>query len=92
VIGSFDPNDKRGFPLGWQDQHLLERNQDIEYMIRFQNTGNDTAFLVVVRDTLPVATLDPGTLRPISASHDYTWDVSWQWYRHLHFCQYPAAR
>lgn len=76
VIGSFDPNDKQGFPLGWQDQHLLERNQDIEYMIRFQNTGNDTAFLVVVRDTLPVATLDPGTLRPISASHDYTWDVT----------------
>lgn len=75
VVGSFDPNDKQGFPLGWTDQHLLERNQDIEYLIRFQNTGNDTAFLVIIRDTLP-ATLDPSSLRPIAASHDYSWDVS----------------
>lgn len=76
VIGSFDPNDKRGFPLGWNDQHLLERNEDITYMIRFQNTGNDTAFLVVIRDDLPVETLDPGTVRPIAASHPYTWDLT----------------
>jgi uncharacterized repeat protein (TIGR01451 family) len=76
VVGSFDPNDKTGFPLGWNDEHLLERNQDIEYLIRFQNTGNDTAFLVVIRDTLPLATLDPGSLRPVAASHPYTWDVT----------------
>lgn len=76
VIGSFDPNDKRGFPLGWTDEHFIERNQDIEYLIRFQNTGNDTAFLVVVRDELPVAALDPSSVRPIAASHPYTWDVT----------------
>ncbi len=76
VVGSFDPNDKRGFPLGWNDQHLLERDEDITYMIRFQNTGNDTAFLVVIRDELPVETLDPATVRPIAASHPYTWELN----------------
>lgn len=75
VVGSFDPNDKRGFPLGYTDEHLIDKNQDIEYMIRFQNTGNDTAFLVVVRDTLPFATLDPGSLYPLNASHPYTWSL-----------------
>lgn len=76
VVGSFDPNDKTGFPLGWTNDHIIETDQELEYMIRFQNTGNDTAFLVVVRDTLPVATLDPATLRPVAASHNYTWDVT----------------
>ena len=75
IVGSFDPNDKRGFPLGWRDEHFLEIGQDVEYMIRFQNTGNDTAFLVVIRDTLPSA-LDPATVRPGAASHPYTFQLA----------------
>ncbi len=75
VIGSFDPNDKVGFPLGLTDAHFIERGQDIEYRIRFQNTGNDTAFLIRILDTLPT-TLDPSSIRPIAASHPYTWDVT----------------
>lgn len=75
VMGSFDPNDKVGFPLGITTAHYIERGQDIDYRIRFQNTGNDTAFLVRILDTLP-ATLDPATIRPLSASHEYTWDLS----------------
>ncbi|MBK6995441.1 MAG: hypothetical protein IPH31_11125 [Lewinellaceae bacterium] len=75
IIGSFDPNDKIGLPLGLTPAHYLERGDDIEYTIRFQNTGNDTAFLVVLRDTLS-STLDPATIRPIAASHAYTWDVT----------------
>ncbi len=74
-VGSFDPNDKQGFPLGWRAEHYLERGQEIDYMIRFQNTGTDTAFLVMIRDTLP-ATLDPATVRPGAASHPYTFDLS----------------
>ncbi|MBL7825567.1 MAG: T9SS type A sorting domain-containing protein [Saprospiraceae bacterium] len=76
VIGSFDPNDKRGFPLGWGDDHLIERGQDIEYMIRFQNTGNDTAFLVVIRDTLPVSKLDPSSAQFLASSHPALWEIS----------------
>lgn len=72
VVGSYDPNDKRGFPLGWKDAHYIERGQELEYMIRFQNTGTDTAFLVVIRDTL-TPLLDATTVRPGPASHPYTW-------------------
>lgn len=75
VISSYDPNDKRGFPLGWRDEHYLEVGQEVEYMIRFQNTGNDTAFLVVIRDALP-AELDPATVRPGPASHPYQFQLS----------------
>lgn len=77
VIGSYDPNDKRGFPLGWKDAHYIERGQDLEYMIRFQNTGTDTAFLVVVQDTLSTL-LDPASVRPGPSSHPYTWELDFK--------------
>lgn len=70
VIGSFDPNDKQGFPAGVGPQHLIRENTDIEYLIRFQNTGTDTAFTVVVRDTLP-AVLDASRIRFGASSHTY---------------------
>ncbi len=75
VRGSFDPNDKRGFPMGWQEQHFIERNQPLDYMIRFQNTGNDTAFLVILLDTLSPL-LDPSSVRPGASSHPYLFDLS----------------
>jgi len=75
VRGSFDPNDKQGFPMGWQEQHLIEKNQALDYLIRFQNTGNDTAFLVVLRDTLSPL-LAAGTVRPGPSSHPYQFDLS----------------
>ncbi|MDO8367102.1 MAG: T9SS type A sorting domain-containing protein [Saprospiraceae bacterium] len=74
-IGSYDPNDKQGFPLGTGSDHEIRPGQELEYMIRFQNTGTDTAFKVVVCDTLS-ALLDPATVRPGASSHAYTWDLS----------------
>lgn len=73
-IGSFDPNDKRGLPLGVQDEHFIPKDQEIEYLIRFQNTGTDTAFTVIVLDTLS-KDLNPATMRPIGSSHAYSWQV-----------------
>ncbi|MFN0035298.1 MAG: T9SS type A sorting domain-containing protein [Saprospiraceae bacterium] len=67
-IGSYDPNDKQAFPRGYGDQHLIEANTDIEYLIRFQNTGTDTAFTVVVLDTL-TQHLDVASVRVGVASH-----------------------
>lgn len=52
VTGSYDPNDKTGYPLGLDSSHFIASNQSIEYLIRFQNTGTDTAFNVIIRDTL----------------------------------------
>lgn len=75
VLGSYDPNDKQGFPNGYGNQHFIEPGTDITYLVRFQNTGTDTAFTVVIRDTLS-AWLDPATLRPGAASHPYTWELT----------------
>ncbi len=52
VSGSFDPNDKTGYPTGVDFGNYILPNQQMQYVIRFQNTGTDTAFKVVIRDTL----------------------------------------
>ena len=70
VRGSYDPNDKTGYPYGLDSAHNIAQNQDIEYVVRFQNTGTDTAFTVVVRDTLPLE-LDIFSVRSGASSHDY---------------------
>lgn len=77
VTGSFDPNDKQGFPRGIGNQHFISANTEIEYLIRFQNTGTAPAHFVVIRDTLSPE-LEPATLRPGAASHPYTWKLEQQ--------------
>ena len=72
--GSFDPNDKQGFPAGYGNQHFIEANTDLEYLIRFQNTGTDTAFTVVIRDTLSPF-LNPQSIQPGAASHPYRFEM-----------------
>ncbi|MBC7774872.1 MAG: T9SS type A sorting domain-containing protein [Phycisphaerae bacterium] len=67
-IGAYDPNDKQGIPTGYGTEHFIEKNTDIEYMIRFQNTGTDTAFTVVVLDTLQ-HNLNAASVRIEVASH-----------------------
>lgn len=69
-VGSYDPNDKQAFPQGYRESHYIKANTDIDYHIRFQNTGTDTAFHVVIRDTLS-SHLDPATISPGSSSHPY---------------------
>lgn len=72
--GSFDPNDKAAYPTGYGQPHYIKRGEEIEYKIRFQNTGTDTAFTVVLLDTLS-AYLDPVTVRPGAASHPYSFEL-----------------
>ncbi|MEL7161755.1 MAG: T9SS type A sorting domain-containing protein, partial [Bacteroidota bacterium] len=71
---SYDPNDKLVFPPGEKETSRLDYGTTLEYTIRFQNTGNDTAFLVTLLDTLD-ADLDYTSLRVRSASHPMTTDV-----------------
>lgn len=68
IIGSYDPNDKQGFPKGIGEENLIPRNLELHYRIRFQNTGSDTAFTVIVRDTLSEL-LDHESVRLGSTSH-----------------------
>ncbi len=75
--GSFDPNDKQGLPSGTGAEHKIRPGQAIEYTIRFQNTGTDTAFTVLLRDTLS-PWLDPASIVPGAASHPYSWQLNGQ--------------
>lgn len=70
VTGSYDPNDKSAVPSGVGPNHLIRNNEMVEYKIRFQNTGTDTAFQVVVVDTLS-SNLDPWSIETGASSHPY---------------------
>lgn len=71
-VSAYDPNDKQGFPTGAGPEHFIEPDTRLEYLIRFQNTGTDTAFYVAIRDTLS-EWLHPATVTPGASSHPYTW-------------------
>ncbi len=75
TIGSYDPNDKRGYPVGYQEEHYIKANTDLEYKIRFQNVGTDTAFRVVIVDTISEF-LNVQTIRPGASSHDYDFSIN----------------
>lgn len=74
-FGSYDPNDKRAIPTGIGMENNIQRNWELDYNIRFQNTGNDTAFLVVLRDTISEH-LDLATLNVRSGSHQYSYEIN----------------
>jgi uncharacterized repeat protein (TIGR01451 family) len=66
IRGSFDPNDKSVSP----EVVLPNTTGYLEYIIRFQNTGTDTAFAVMVIDTLS-SLLNVSSMEMISSSHSY---------------------
>ncbi|MBS1655287.1 MAG: T9SS type A sorting domain-containing protein, partial [Bacteroidetes bacterium] len=71
VRGSFDPNEKTELHNGVFPLTALNTPEYLNYIIRFQNTGNDTAFRVIVRDTLSPNVIW-NTIETISSSHQYT--------------------
>jgi uncharacterized repeat protein (TIGR01451 family) len=74
IVGAYDPNDKTGFPTGYKSANYIGQNQDIEYMIRFQNTGTDTAFTVMIRDTISDK-LDISSIEFGASSHVYESEI-----------------
>ena len=69
VVGSFDPNDIVVDPT----EMLVDDVPDavLDYTIRFQNTGTDTAFTVAVENLLPANTYLP-SFEVIGSSHPMT--------------------
>lgn len=65
---SFDPNDKSVDPPGVGQAGYVLVNDYLEYLIRFQNTGNDTAYAVMILDTISDQ-MDMSTFSVISTSH-----------------------
>ncbi len=75
IRNSMDPNDKQVSPKGiGSDGNILAETM-LEYKIRFQNSGNDTAYQVVIADTLKDV-LDLATLEMGVSSHPYTAKVT----------------
>jgi hypothetical protein len=75
IVDSFDPNDKLSFPVGTTAEKYTPTKAELDYSIRFQNTGTDVAYKVVVVDTLSEH-LDITTLQIRGASHKYRFSVS----------------
>ncbi|MCP4441313.1 MAG: T9SS type A sorting domain-containing protein [Aureispira sp.] len=73
IVGSWDPNDKQVSPYHTGTGHtggiIYLSEEELEYTIRFQNTGTAPAHRVVIRDILDM-NLDINTIRDMSASHD----------------------
>jgi len=72
-----DPNDKNVSPIREEgsESNYTQFDEELFYKIRFQNTGNDTAFNVLIKDQLSPM-LDWATLKVLGASHSYLMDLS----------------
>lgn len=68
-IGSYDPNDKQVYVDGFLGAEIISEGATLEYLIRFQNTGTDTAFTVGIEDVLNEA-YDPNSIFPVASSHE----------------------
>jgi uncharacterized repeat protein (TIGR01451 family) len=75
ILDSYDPNDKSVSPQGITNNNYLMPGIMLDYQIRFQNTGSDTAYTVVVVDTLSNV-FDVSTIEWGVSSHPYVIDVS----------------
>ncbi len=72
--GSFDPNEKSAIPVGVGTNHFVEQGTALEYLVQFQNTGTDTAFTVVVKDTLSPL-FNFSTIKISATSHPASWEL-----------------
>ncbi len=89
IKGSWDPNDKQVLPhreLIYDS--VVAQKREIDYTIRFQNTGTDTAFSITIADTLD-SKLNINTFRLVSSSHNL--QVNWKNPRTLEF-YFPDIR
>ncbi len=75
VVGAFDPNDKSVNPIGEGPTCKITLQDSIlNYQIRFQNTGTDSAHNIYILDTLSDK-LDIHTLKVTGFSHPYKIEI-----------------
>ena len=68
ILCAYDPNDKLISPDREGDENYTLFEDTLIYTVRFQNTGNDTAFTVIIRDTLDES-LNVETFNILATSH-----------------------
>jgi hypothetical protein len=73
IIAAYDPNKKTVSPVGdtinGTSGYIPPSTNEFEYTIYFQNTGIDTAFNIVILDTIQ-SILDISTFTLLSSSHN----------------------
>lgn len=69
ILCSYDPNDIRELN-GIGPEGRIAPNTTLDYVIRFENMGTAPAYDVVIVDQLPEE-VNPTTIIPVSASHNY---------------------
>jgi hypothetical protein len=71
TTNSYDPNDIQVSPQGTTAEgYITSEQEELTYLIRFQNTGNDVAYNVTVKNPIDL-NLKEYTITMIGASHDY---------------------
>ncbi len=68
VVGSYDPNDKTCLQGDRVKPDMVGKY--VNYLIRFENTGNYAAENVVVKDIIDTKTFDVSSLQITDASHE----------------------
>jgi uncharacterized repeat protein (TIGR01451 family) len=68
VVGSYDPNDKTCLQGDRVKPDMVGKY--VDYLIRFENTGNYAAENVVIKDIIDTKTFDVSTLQITDASHE----------------------
>ncbi|MBK6823398.1 MAG: T9SS type A sorting domain-containing protein [Saprospiraceae bacterium] len=74
-FGSWDPNYKDAIVHGISSESFVRTDDEIEYVIHFQNTGTDTAFDISITDQLD-SKLIWSSIRPIDASHKFSYTLN----------------
>jgi len=83
VRASYDPNNKAVYPFNDVNyDSVTAQHQELDYHILFQNTGTDTAYAVLVSDSLD-ADLDLTTFRLVASSQPV--DINWSGARTVQF-------
>ncbi|MFN0030548.1 MAG: FG-GAP-like repeat-containing protein [Flavobacteriales bacterium] len=81
---AYDPNDKQVSPQGFSPSAYVLNETQLEYTIRFQNTGNATAQDVIIQDQLST-NLDFATLQVSGTSHPMVLQLADDGLVHFHF-------
>ena len=75
AVASFDPNDKSAKYDPYFTPQQLQNGEEMQYVIRFQNTGTFQADFIRIVDTISTFA-DLATFRLISASHPVRYEFS----------------
>jgi hypothetical protein len=76
VVDVPDDTGKAAFPSGYEAEHFISANTDLEYVLYFRNSTSTTVQMVVLRDTLDAALLNVASIQPGPSSHPYRLTVT----------------